>query len=315
MTLGELINTLKTYPEHHIVLHGFRKPHSYRGYYDQLAFEPITDGSPTTVGEMLKAAEYANGRTFEGWKGDQFYMDLDTTVWIALEGTTNADDIPLTRNDLQTMLDEKYALDKSTIIRMLQEAVGLIKPIDPSKLVKLADFVDKKYPEWVTSEIQVDLRAWAHRIAKAQQADGRESEDGVLDELIFYRKQVNEWVCASCNEVYPGPPHEGAACVICPKCGGFTVPRIKHENNALQQEINELKAKLQQVLPMGNDKLRFVSGERSYEGKLLGFLYLLMRDHLPMGVVEKLVRDSQDEESIYTNGYLADYAKYLKEQL
>lgn len=42
---------------------------------------------------------------------------------------------------------------------------------------------------------------------------------------------------------------------------------------------------------------------------LVSFLYLLMRDHVTPGYLEELVRSSKpDEESQYTNGWLATYA-------
>lgn len=82
-TLGELIDTLKRYPEDQVVPLGFSNAHSYRGYYDQLAFEPATN---TTVGTMLREAEYAVGGTFQGWKGGEYTMGLSTDVHLANEG-------------------------------------------------------------------------------------------------------------------------------------------------------------------------------------------------------------------------------------
>lgn len=62
---------------------GFGRPHSYRGYYEQLAFEPVL---ATSVKAMLVAAESAIGTTYQGWKGGDFTMDEYTSVWLALEG-------------------------------------------------------------------------------------------------------------------------------------------------------------------------------------------------------------------------------------
>jgi len=83
MTLGELIYVLERANPAKKVPHGFRNPHSYRGYYEQLAFEPCGE---TTVGEMLKAAKGALGQTFQGYKGGDFRMDQHTDVWIARYG-------------------------------------------------------------------------------------------------------------------------------------------------------------------------------------------------------------------------------------
>ena len=52
--------------------------------------------------------------------------------------------------------------------------------------------------------------------------------------------------------------------------------------------------------------------------KLVDFFYLLMRDHVPAGTIEKLVRECDEERgisSIFTNGWLASYAKDLAHRL
>lgn len=67
--------------------------HSYRGFYEQLAigFGQAWPRSPVyaTVGELRAALQGAIGRTFEGWKGGDFTMSGDTTLWIAPEGTVD----------------------------------------------------------------------------------------------------------------------------------------------------------------------------------------------------------------------------------
>lgn len=88
MKLKELIAALEQHDPEQPVAVGFANPHSYRGYYHELAFEPVAD---TTIGAMLVAALSAVGATYEGWKGGEFTMDRDTEVRIAYEGT--ADDL------------------------------------------------------------------------------------------------------------------------------------------------------------------------------------------------------------------------------
>lgn len=63
------------------------------------------------------------------------------------------------------------------------------------------------------------------------------------------------------------------------------------------------------------EELRARSGTVRLHGKLISFLYVLMRDYLPAGDVEMLVRDSQDSDIVYTNGWLAKYANDLAERL
>jgi hypothetical protein len=64
------------------------------------------------------------------------------------------------------------------------------------------------------------------------------------------------------------------------------------------------------------DSLRKRSGTVTINSKLVSFLYELMRDHLPTGEVEALVRASEDEpKCTYTNGWLAQYAEDLAKRL
>lgn len=83
MRLGGLIETLRdlpgdlpvryddgTYPQEFA---------SYRGYYENLTLVPGDE--PATVKDLLMKAEAANGATFQGWKGGDYTMALDTPVW------------------------------------------------------------------------------------------------------------------------------------------------------------------------------------------------------------------------------------------
>lgn len=58
------------------------------------------------------------------------------------------------------------------------------------------------------------------------------------------------------------------------------------------------------------------SGKVKLNGRLISFLYELMRDHLPAGKVEEIIRASEDQsEVVYTNGWLAQYAEDLAKRL
>jgi hypothetical protein len=69
----------------------------------------------------------------------------------------------------------------------------------------------------------------------------------------------------------------------------------------------------------GNDQLRQRSGDVKIEGKLVAFLYDLLRDHLAPGTVEELVRDAEksaESETVsYSNGWIARYAEDLARRL
>jgi hypothetical protein len=61
--------------------------------------------------------------------------------------------------------------------------------------------------------------------------------------------------------------------------------------------------------------LRERSGTVQINSRLVSFLYELMRDHLPVGIVEELVQASKEPDVTYTNGWLAKYAQDLANRL
>lgn len=58
-------------------------PHSYRGYYSDLAFET---GPTIKVKDFLEMCQKALGKTFVGYKGGDFVMGEDTPLWRANYG-------------------------------------------------------------------------------------------------------------------------------------------------------------------------------------------------------------------------------------
>ena len=80
MVLEELIERLSQHDPKKEVPLGFSTPHSYRGYYDRLAFEPCEN---TTVGAMLDCAKSALNATYYGWKGGAYTIKAYTEVYIA----------------------------------------------------------------------------------------------------------------------------------------------------------------------------------------------------------------------------------------
>jgi hypothetical protein len=86
LSLGGIIAALEAENPDRVLPFGFDNPHSYRGYYEQLAFEPATD---IRIGDMLAAARFALGTTFQGWKGGDYTMPADTDCWIANRGDTS----------------------------------------------------------------------------------------------------------------------------------------------------------------------------------------------------------------------------------
>lgn len=85
MNLKELISRLEKAEQSFVPPIGFSNPHSYRGYYDCLAFEPAPNVS---VSDMLSTARQCVGAVFAGWKGGEFVMSENTDVYIAYLGCT-----------------------------------------------------------------------------------------------------------------------------------------------------------------------------------------------------------------------------------
>jgi hypothetical protein len=115
LTLGEVIARLELEDPGRRLADGFANPHSYRGYYDQLAFEPA---SAVLVDDMLGAARSALGSTYQGWKGGDYMMTADTDCWIAVEGLSAGGWI--TGVVLDTMLGE--SVKKRDLRRQLADA-------------------------------------------------------------------------------------------------------------------------------------------------------------------------------------------------
>jgi hypothetical protein len=83
VTLGELIEILEAAPQDKIVRFGFAEADSYRGYYEELAFEPAEN---VLVADMLREAKQAMGKTYQGYKGGDYTMTAHTPCWIAKYG-------------------------------------------------------------------------------------------------------------------------------------------------------------------------------------------------------------------------------------
>jgi len=85
MILEDLIKKLEQFPREQVVAKGFNEPHSYRGYYDELAFEPCDN---TTVGAMLDCAKEALNKTYQGYKGGEYTMTEYTCCHLAFYGSS-----------------------------------------------------------------------------------------------------------------------------------------------------------------------------------------------------------------------------------
>ncbi len=103
LRLGQIISALETAEADHSVEFDFGgfapgKINSYRGYYCDLALS-FTD-ERTTVARLLTALKAADGQIFEGYKGGEYIMDLETPVWVANYGDSHG--VAVVRVDCQS---------------------------------------------------------------------------------------------------------------------------------------------------------------------------------------------------------------------
>jgi hypothetical protein len=82
MTLRELLNRLRSEPNRR-VRRGLKNPHSYRGHYEDIAFEL---GGEMYIEDIIKLVAGSIGETYEGWKGGFFEMSSYSKVYVAEVG-------------------------------------------------------------------------------------------------------------------------------------------------------------------------------------------------------------------------------------
>lgn len=85
LTLGRLIAVLEEMPPGTEVAN-LKAPHSYRGYYTDLAFEHY-DSQLTTAGDLLEMCKGCMGQVFQGYKGGNYPMHRNTPLWVAHYGS------------------------------------------------------------------------------------------------------------------------------------------------------------------------------------------------------------------------------------
>lgn len=83
MTLGKLIAALEALPAE-TPIDCLEDPHSYRGYYSDLALE-LHPGTRAAAA-LLNDCRSIMGRKLSGYKGGDYLMGEDTPVWVSLYG-------------------------------------------------------------------------------------------------------------------------------------------------------------------------------------------------------------------------------------
>ena len=88
LTLSQLKTILELAPKEYTVNidrgGSLERPISYRGYYEDLAFEPSDE--TMCVKGFLPIVQSCLGKIFEGYKGGNFKMHEKTPLWLAYYG-------------------------------------------------------------------------------------------------------------------------------------------------------------------------------------------------------------------------------------
>ena len=106
LTLGELIERLEMEDSNTRINIGLGNPHSYRGIFEDLAFELVED---VTIGEMLQSARSAINNTYTGWHGGDYTMTEETWVHLAEFGESGT---PISNILIELLLNSKDAMEK-----------------------------------------------------------------------------------------------------------------------------------------------------------------------------------------------------------
>lgn len=145
LKLGALILTLSQQEPTRVMRPGLGSPHSYRGWYERVAFEPVDE---CTVSDALRNAVLADGKTFQGYKGGSYRMGSDSLCHVAKYGHCDDND-ELTADLLTRMLGNPSRPELAEAADLLdrdedvEQATELLEATEMStdldRLAKLAD--------------------------------------------------------------------------------------------------------------------------------------------------------------------------------
>jgi hypothetical protein len=82
-TLNEVKIFLESVDPNYVFRLGFNHPHSWRGYYHEVSFEPDSDMKSEG---MLHIIDVAVSKTFMGWKGGEYTYNLDNVAHLEAGG-------------------------------------------------------------------------------------------------------------------------------------------------------------------------------------------------------------------------------------
>ena len=59
------------------------------------------------------------------------------------------------------------------------------------------------------------------------------------------------------------------------------------------------------------ERMREASGKFESDDILTDFFYVLLRNGCPIGVIEEALEEASDKPTVFTNGWLGEYAQYI----
>jgi hypothetical protein len=169
LTLGEVISRLQQERDQTRVLPvGFHDPHSWRGYYQELAF-CVTEN--ISVGEMLRAADSAVDAHYEGYRGKVYKMtDLTQTYLVVDHHDGNGEQIGSLLLDLMLKQPGERPLRQNGPLSS-NEMHALLTHPDYDYMVTTGDMViGYEADQWVRNPHVDDNRAHWMRPAKPPRA-------------------------------------------------------------------------------------------------------------------------------------------------
>ena len=167
--------------------YGLGRPNSYRGDYADLAFSQATN---ITVDEMLAHARSAIDATFEGYKGGQYTMTLDSEVYLADWGVYRGDEDVLPPSKLHALLDlPEAAVTKRIWSCKIGETVMTSMPKGADGPMRAA--VSKAFKELTGFEPDFVFSGWNAELTTGE----REVVDNApAREEPLYRAEAAAWL-------------------------------------------------------------------------------------------------------------------------
>lgn len=92
--------------------------------------------------------------------------------------------------------------------------------------------------------------------------------------------------------------------------------QMSKRSEPTEDDVGQFAAQFSQENHMVNMRQR--SGSVDSTDPLVGFLYILIRDHVPLGVIEEIMLahvEYDQSDNQFTNGWLANYCKDLANRL